>query len=61
MKIEGFDHYSLVARLSQEFLNKLYDDIYKDKVDDENEDNGKHLLSLRDLRLVIKLACLIKD
>lgn len=74
LKAEGFRNFTLLARLSYEFLTILYDNIYGMAKPDENltsprkdaaskllEDSERHFLSLRDLRLVVKLANLLRD
>jgi hypothetical protein len=51
LKAEGFFTYRTLARLSNEFLITLYDKISL----------PEELLSLKDLRLAVKLATLIRD
>lgn len=80
LKTEGFFNYQMLARLANEYLTSLYDQIYaKDDPKptnvnesmvsilskraniDQDEDSNRHMLSLRDLRLAVKLANLIKE
>jgi len=64
LKTEGYFNYQILSKLAQQFLAELYSklfDVSSTPAAISDLSDEKFLLSLRDLRLVVKLSNIIRE